>query len=142
MSKAAFDTLGAARKLQASGLGAEQSESIVEVVSQSTSQFVTVEHFDAGIALLHSRIDALEAEMRTRFDALQTELRTRTDAIQTGPSIRTDNARNDQRDEMAEFRRDIRVSLLVWAGAIISVTAYMLTILGIYLIRSGFPVPS
>ena len=64
MSNAAFDTLGAARKLKASGLGAEQSETIVEVVSQSINRFVTVEHFDAGIAMLQGRIDAVRSELR------------------------------------------------------------------------------
>ena len=67
MSNAAFDTLGAARKLKASGLAAEQSETIVEVVSQSTSQFVTVEHFDAGIEMLQGRIDAVRSELRAEI---------------------------------------------------------------------------
>ena len=67
MSNTAFDTLGAARKLKASGIGAEQSETIVEVVSQSTSQFVTVEHFDAGI-------ESVRADLRAEIAGLRTEM--------------------------------------------------------------------
>ena len=52
---------------KASGLGAEQSESIVEVVSQSTSQFVTVEHFDAGI-------ESVRADFRAEIAGLRTEM--------------------------------------------------------------------
>ncbi len=97
MSDSAFDTLGAARKLKASGLGAEQADAIVEAMSQSASQFVTVEHFDAGIAALHSRIDALQTELRTRTDAIQTELRTRTDAIRSEMRTRTEAVQSEMR---------------------------------------------
>ena len=48
MSDTTFDTLGAARKLKASGRQSEQADAIVEVMSQSTSRFVSVERFDAG----------------------------------------------------------------------------------------------
>ena len=155
MSDSAFDTLGAARKLKASGLGAEQADAIVETMSQSASQFVTVEHFDAGIAALHSRIDALQTELRTRTDTIQTELRTRTDAIrsemrsrteviQSGFSARTDAIQtrlNTRIDEMhakfdavrAELRAEIWRSILIAVGVLIAANALMMTILGIVL---------
>ena len=120
MSNAAFDTLGAARKLKTSGLGAEQADAIVEVVSQSTSQFVTVERFDAGIAMLQSRIDAVQAELRTRTDALETKLIARVDAVR------------------ADLRTEIARSVLISAGIIVAAVGLMLTVLGIVL-TSGSP---
>ena len=140
MSKTAFDTLGAARKLKASGIGAEQSETIVEVVSQSTSQFVTVKHFDAGIALLHSRNDALQTELRTRNDALQTELITRIDALQTGLNAKIDNVQADLRTDIAGMRTEIWRSILIAAGVIIAAVGLMMTVLGLHP-TSGLPLP-
>ena len=95
MSDPAFDTLGAARKLKTAGIEAEQADAIVEVMGDSVNQLVTVEHFDAGLAMLHtrfdgqsSRIDSLQADLHTRtdglsnrIDSIQADLRTRTDGL-------------------------------------------------------------
>ena len=162
MSNTAFDTLGAARKLKASGLGAEQADAVVEAMSQSTSQFVTVKHFDAGIALLHSRNDALQTELRTRTDALQTELRTwtetlqtelrtrndalqtelimRIDALQTGLNAKIDNVQADLRTDIAGMRTEIWRSILIAAGVIIAAVGLMMTVLGLHP-TSGLPLP-
>ncbi len=67
MSGTAFDTLGAARRLKAAGIEAEQADAIVEVMGQSANQLVTVEHFDAGLTMLQSRIDAVQTEMRAEI---------------------------------------------------------------------------
>ena len=67
MSGTAFDTLGAARRLKAAGIEAEQADAIVEVMGQSANQLVTVEHFDAGLAMLQSRIDTVRTEMRAEI---------------------------------------------------------------------------
>ena len=67
MSDMAFDTLGAARRLKAAGIEAEQADAIVEVMGQSVNQLVTVEHFDAGIGMLQSRIDAVRTDMRAEI---------------------------------------------------------------------------
>ena len=87
MSDTAFDTLGAARKLKSSGLGVEQADAIVEVMSQSASQFVTVERFDAGITMLQARIDGLQV----RIDAFETGLNARIDAVASGLNTRIDD---------------------------------------------------
>ena len=126
MSNAAFDTLGAARKLKASGLAAEQSETIVEVVSQSTSQFVTVERFDAGLAMLRGRIDSVEAVLSARIDAVETGLSARIDAVQTRLIARIDLVR-------AELRAEIWRSTLIAVGILIAANALMTTVLGIFL---------
>ena len=67
MSGTAFDTLGAARRLKAAGIEAEQADAIVDVMGQSANQLVTVEHFDAGLTMLQSRIDAVRTEMRAEI---------------------------------------------------------------------------
>ena len=67
MSHSAFDTLGAAGKLKAAGIEAEQADAIVETMGQSVNQLVTVERFDAGIAVLQARIDAVRTEMRAEI---------------------------------------------------------------------------
>ena len=64
MSHSAFDTLGAARELKAAGIEAEQADAIVEAMGQSVNQLVTVERFDAGLAVLEARIDAVRTELR------------------------------------------------------------------------------
>ena len=159
MSDTAFDTLSTARELKASGLGAEQADAIVEVVSQSTSQFVTVERFDAGIAMLRGRIDsvravlsdridavetrlsdridAVETRLSDRIDAVETGLSDRIDAVQTGLSTRIDavqtglSARIDS--VRAELRAEIWRSILIAVGILIAANALMMTVLGIFL---------
>ena len=82
MAEPAFDTLEAARRLEAADIQADKADAIVEVVNQSTRQFVTVERFDAAIdrldtaiAGLHTRIDSVRAELLARMDSLRSELR-------------------------------------------------------------------
>ena len=110
MSDAAFDTLGAARSLKAAGLGVEQADAIVEVMNQSATQFVTVEHFDAGIAVLHTRIDALQTELNSRTEAVRADLRT-----------------------------EIWRSILIAVGVLIAANALMMTALGIVLTGGALP---
>ena len=104
MSNSAFDTLGAARKLKAAGMEAEQADAIVEVMRQSAGQFVTVERFDAAIAMLQARIDAIQTELKLRIDTLRTDM-----------------------------RGEIARSHLISVGVIIAANALMITILGILL---------
>ena len=104
MADTAFDTLDAARRLKAAGVEAEQAEAIVEVMGQSVNQLVTVERFEAGIATLHARIDAVHDGLQARIDAIRTELR-------------------------AEIAR----SLLIAVGVMIAANALMMAILGVVL---------
>ena len=104
MSGTAFDTLGAARRLKAAGIKAEHADAIVDAMGQSANRLVTVEHFDAGLTILQSRVDAVQTELSSRIDAVRTELR-------------------------AEITR----SHLISVGIIIGANALMVTILGILL---------
>ena len=132
MSDSAFDTLGAARSLKVAGLEAEQADAIVEVMSQSASQFVTVEHFDAGIAVLHSRIDAIETGLNSRIDAIETGLNSRIGAVETGLNSRIDAVR-------ADLRAEIWRSILIAVGVLIAANALMMTALGIVLTGGALP---
>ena len=104
MADTAFDTLGAARRLKAAGIEAEQAEAIVEVMGQSVNQLVTVERFEAGIATLHARIDSVQTELLARIDAVR-----------------------------AELRAEIARSQLISVGVIIAANALMMAILGVIL---------
>ena len=111
MSDPAFDTLGAARRLKTAGIEAEQADAIVEVMGESANQLVSVEYFDAGLAVLHTRIDALSS----RIDSVHTELQTRMDAFRM------------------EMRAEIVRSHLILVGIVIAANALMMTVLGILL---------
>ena len=115
MSGTAFDTLGAARRLKAAGIKAEHADAIVDAMRQSANQLVTVEHFDAGLTILQSRVDSVQTELSSRIDAVQTELKSRIDAVRT------------------ELRAEITRSHLISVGIIIGANALMVTILGILL---------
>ena len=129
MSDPAFDTLVAARKLKTAGIEAEQADAIVEVMGESVNQLVTVEHFDAGLAMLHTRIDSVQTQLQAqvdglsgRIDSLQTELQAQIDGL----SGRIDNLR-------FEMRADVDRSLLIFVTIVIAANALMLTVLGILL---------
>ena len=130
MSDTAFDTLGAARRLKAAGIGAGQAEAIVEVMGQSVNQLVTGERFEAGITVLQSRIDVVQTELQTRIDRFQTDLQTRTDTFQTDLQTRIDAVRTDMRAEIAR-------SHLFSVGIMVAANALMMTMLGYVLTRGG-----
>lgn len=71
MSDPAFDALGAARKLETSGIEAEQADAIVELMRESANQLVTEEQLDAGFAKLQAQIEGLSG----RIDTLRIEMR-------------------------------------------------------------------
>ena len=78
MSSTASDTLSVARGLKAAGVEAGQADAIVEAVDKLTGKFVTVEHFDAAVAGLNTRMDGLEV----RMDALRSDLQASISASQ------------------------------------------------------------
>ena len=108
MSDTAFDTLGAARWLKAAGIEAGQAEAIVEVMGQSVNQLVTVERFEASIAMLQARVNVVQTALQARIDAVRIDMR-------------------------AETAR----SHLISVGAIISANALMMAILGFILTRGA-----
>lgn len=71
MAASTFDTLGAARELEAKGIDAGQAEAIVNVIRKSSGEQVTVEQFDARFAEVDIRfaeVDARFAELRAHID--------------------------------------------------------------------------
>ena len=115
MTDTAFDTLEATRRLEAAGIQAEQADAFVTVVNQSTSQMVTAERFEAGVAGLHARIDSVQAELLARFDSVRAELR----------------------EEIA--RSNLRAVLVVFAAnaLIVTIIATVATITGILVSGGG-----
>ena len=103
-SDPAFDTLGAARRLKAAGIEAEQADAIVEVMGDSVNQLVTGERFDTGTAMLHARIDSVQTELQAQTDSM-----------------------------LVEMRADIARSHMILAGFVVAANAQMLAVLGILL---------
>ncbi|MYJ97084.1 MAG: hypothetical protein F4053_16360 [Proteobacteria bacterium] len=127
MADPAFDTLEAARRLEAGGILAEEADAIVDVVKQSTGQMVTVERFDAAvdrldtaIAGLHVRIDSIHSELTARIDSVQSELSAQIDSV--GSRVQAALSR----------------SLLIAVGIIIAAIALMATIFGVLLTNGAF----
>ena len=79
MAASKFDTLGAARDLEATGIGAGQAEAIVNVIRKSSGEQVTADQFDARFAGIDARfagIDARFAEIDVRFAELRAHIDT------------------------------------------------------------------
>ena len=64
MAEKSFDTLSAARGLQAAGIEAEQAAANVGAIRLAVSDLVTVERFEAGLGELRAHIEAGLAETR------------------------------------------------------------------------------
>ena len=124
MSDSAFDTLVAARRLKAAGIEAEQADAIVEVMGESVNQLVTVERFDAGLAMLHTRIDSVQTQLQAQIDGLSGRI----DSLQAELQAQIDSLR-------VEMRADIARSHMVLGGFVIAANVLMLTVLGILLMN-------
>ena len=118
MPNKAFDTLSVARRLKAAGVEAEQADAIVDAMDKSTGQFVTVKHFDAAVAKLNARIDAVRVELQASIDTTRSELQASIDTTRADlqASIHAGQA------EMTRF-------LVIVVGAIIAANALMIGIL-------------
>ena len=139
MSDPAFDTLGAARRLKAAGIEAEQAEAIVEVMGESVNQLVTVERFEAGLAMLQAQIDAVQSGLQARIDAVQSGLQARIDAVQTQLQAQIDGLSSRIDTLRIEMRADIVRSHLILVSILIAANALMMTILGVVLTHGAAP---
>jgi len=104
MAEESFDTLSAARSLQAADIEEEQAAAIIGAIRLAVSDLVTVERFEAGLA-----------ELRAHFDTRLVEQRAHTD---TG---------------LAKARAEDARARLALAGFIIGANALMLTVAGFVL---------
>ena len=120
MANTAFDTLEAARLLEAADIQGEKADAIVKVVNQSASQMVTVERFDIAVAELHARIDTVHAELSARIDSLQADSAARIDSL--GPALKAENLRTQ----------------LIVVGIFLAFNALMATTFGILLANGAF----
>ena len=131
MADPAFDTLEAARRLEAADIQAEQADAIVDVVNQSASQTVTVERFETGVAGLHARIDSVYSELNSRIDSVHSELSARIDSVRSELIAKIDSLRS-------ELRADFFRSLLMAVGIFLAANTLLATIFGILLTNGAF----
>lgn len=80
MAKPAFDTLGAARELEAKGIPPDQAGAIVNTIQRSKDDFVTSDHFETRMAEMRTYVDGRFAEMQAHTDQRFAELRAHIDA--------------------------------------------------------------
>ena len=142
MTEPAFDTLEAARRLQAADIRAEKADAIVEVVNQSTRQLVTVDRFDASVAALHARIDSVHSELSARIDSVHSELSARIDSVHSELNTRIDSVHSDLRTRIdsvgSKLQASFSRSLLIAVGILIATIALTATIFGILLTNGAF----
>lgn len=154
MADTAFETLEAARRLEAADIQAEQADAIVEVVNQTASQMVTVERFDTGVTGLHARIDSVHSELSTRIGSVHSELGTRIDTVHSDLRTRIDSAHSELSARIdsvqaellaridsvrAELREEFANSHLKTLIVVIAANTLIAAILGI-LLSGGAPV--
>lgn len=118
MSNAAFDTLSVARGLKAAGVEARQADAIVEAMDKFTGQFVTVKHFDAAVAKLDTRIDAVRTELQASIDTTRSDLQ-----------ANIDTTRSDLQASIHAGQAEMTRFLVIVVGAIIAANALMIGIL-------------
>lgn len=145
MADPAFDTLEAARRLEAADIQAEQADVIVEVVHQPASQMVAVERFEAAIARfdtsvagLHARIDSVHSELSARIDSVHSDLRTRIDSGQAELLARIDSVRSELRAEIARYHVRTLIVAIAANTLIVTIIATVATIFGILLTGGSF----
>ena len=115
MAEESFDTLGAARILQAADIGEEQAAAIMGAIRLAVSDLVTVERLEAGLAELRAHFDTRWAEQRAHID---------TGLAEQGAQIVTGLAKTRAEDARAR---------LALAGFITGANALMLTVAGFIL---------
>lgn len=135
MADPAFDTLEAARRLEAADIQAEQADAIVEVVNQSARQMVTAERFETGVTGLHARIDSVHSDLGTRIGSGHSDLGTRVDSIHTELLARIDSVRAELR---AEFARSVLIAVGIVIGANTLIATIITAIFGILLTNGAF----
>ena len=59
MSTVTFDTLEVTSRLRDAGFDEKQAEAVVRALSDAQSSLVTLEHFDARMALVDAKFDKL-----------------------------------------------------------------------------------
>ena len=95
-------------------------------MNRSTTQLVTTERFEARIATLDAKIDAIRSELTARIDSLDARI----EAFRTELLARIDALRIELREEFMRAQ-------MLFVGIVIAANALMLTILGVLLSRGA-----
>ena len=75
MNRTAFDTLSAARTLEAAGIESKQAEAIVQTIRSSGEAAATRADLDAATGALDGKLATVTAELRGEMKAMAAELR-------------------------------------------------------------------
>ena len=129
MSNEAFDTLAVARRLKAAGVEAGQADAIVDAMDKFTGQFVTVKHFDAAVARLNTRMDAVRTELQASIQTTRSDLQASIDTTRTDLQASIDTTRFDLRASIHAGQAELTRFLVIVVGAIIAANALMIGIL-------------
>ena len=137
MTEESFDTLSAARSLQAADIREEQAAAIIGAIRLATSDLVTVERFEAGLAELRAHFDSRLAELKTHSDTGLTDLQAQSGTGLTNLRAHIDtglaNLRAHTDTGLAKTRAEDARARLALAGFIVSANALMLTVAGFVL---------
>lgn len=148
MTEESFDTLSAARSLQAADIGEEQAAAIIGAIRLAASDLVTVERFEAGLAELRAHFDSRLAELKTHSDTGLTDLQAQSGTgltnlrahIDTGLAnlrAQTDTGLTNLRTHidtgLSKTRAEDARARLALAGFIVGANALMLTVAGFVL---------
>ena len=150
MNRSTFDTLTAARELQAAGMQDDQAEAVVTAISHAHSDQVTAGDLAATAADFRADLAATAADFRAdlaataaglRADLAATAAGLRADLAATAADLRADLAattadlRTDLADTAADFRADlagletrIARAMLVQSGMTIAATVGLLSL--------------
>ena len=128
MNRSTFDTLTAARELQAAGMQDDQAEAVVTAISHAHSDQVTAGDLVATAADFRADLAATAAGLRADLAATAAGLRA--DLAATAADLRADLA-----DTAADFRADlagletrIARAMLVQSGVTIAATVGLLSL--------------
>ena len=108
MPATAFDTLGAARELEAAGIARVQAEAIAQVINHGDERGVSKADLDATIAGLETRLRADLASKADLRDAVA-DLATRADLREAVADLAT---RTDLREAVAGLATRVELSAI------------------------------
>ncbi len=130
MATDTFDTLAAARELQAAGIQAGQAEAIVTAIRQASGEHVTITDLRVELTRLRGHVGTSVTELRTEL----TELRAHIDTSVTELRTELTELRAHIDTSIAALRGEIYRSLWLQGAAIVgTLTALQLTALQVFL---------
>ncbi len=108
MSVASFDTLTAARTLEAAGLSGSQAAAVVETVRVAVIEGVATKADVAGLrAEVAPEISELRAEMKSEFSDVRAEMRSEFSDVRAEMKSEFSDVRAEMKSEFSDVRAEI-----------------------------------